>query len=167
MRAGASPLPAFRPPVLPAYAGMQPPDGYHIESSSNRGLVWGGALTWGIGYAAALGYGMSEGFDGGLGTLAIPVIGPWLAMGKQTFDCETPDTVEGARTCQDETFGSAKTLAVLGTVGLVQAVGGTLFLVGLFDRRDHWVRDDIGVAELRLEAVPLAGGGAARLQGRF
>lgn len=161
------PLGTFRPPVLPAYAGMEPPDGYHAESSSNRGLVWGGALTWGIGYAAALGYGMSDAFDGKAGTLAIPVLGPWLAMGQQSFDCDTPDSVESARSCQDESFGTAKTLAVLGTVGLVQAVGGTLFLVGLFDRREHWVRDDLGIAELRLDAMPLAGGGGAWVQGRF
>jgi hypothetical protein len=133
----------------------------------NRGLAWAGGVTLGIGYAAGLGYALSRNFEGGLGVLGVPVLGPWLALGKRDFDCGTVATVDGAEACQDRTFEEAKTFAVLGTVGLVQAVGGTLFLVGLLDRREQWVREDVGTAKLGLEAVPLPGGGAAWLSGRF
>lgn len=153
--------------MLPAYPGLEPPPGYRSETVSNRGLAWGGGLTLGIGYAAALGYGLSRDFEGGLGVLAVPVLGPWLALGKRNFDCGTVNSVEAVDSCQTRTFEEAKTFAVLGTVGLVQAVGGTLFLVGLLDRREQWVRKDVGSAALGWEAVPLPGGGAARLTGRF
>lgn len=158
---------SFRPPVLPAYPGMEPPPGYRAETRSNRGLAWGGGVTLAIGYAAGLGYGFSRDFEGGLGALAVPVLGPWLALTKREFDCGKLGSVDDAQSCQDSTFREAQTFAVLGTVGLIQAVGGTLFLVGLLDRRQEWVREDVGVANLGLRAVPLPGGGGAQLSGTF
>lgn len=162
-----TPAGAWRPPVLPAYAGMEPPPGYRTESVLNRGLLWGGALTLGIGYGTALSYGLARSFDDGLGVLALPILGPWLAMSRLEFTCNSPQTVDEARACQNDALDDAKQLAVLGTVGLVQAVGGTLLFVGLFDRRERWVREDVGVSSLRLDAIPLPGGGVAQLGGRF
>lgn len=155
---------------MPAYPGMDPPPGYRAETQSNRGLLWGGAMTAGIGYATALGYGLSRNFEGGLGALAVPVVGPWLALGKRNFGCDeirTIDDLDAAQSCRDDTYAEAKTFAVLGTVGLLQAVGGTLFVVGLFDRRDTWVREDLGSSSFVLDGVALPGGGLARIQGRF
>lgn len=164
---GGRPAGSWRPPVLLAYGDMDPPPGYRAESQLNHGLLWGGAVTLGIGYVAALGYGLSRDFEGGLGALAVPVLGPWLALGKRDFGCGEIGTIDSARTCQDDTFAEAKTFAVLGTVGLLQAVGGTLFLVGMFDRRGIWVREDLGSSSLVLDGVPLPGGGLARIQRRF
>src|SRR5690606_32400153 len=79
----------FQPPVLPAYDGMDPPPGYRAESYFNRGFLIGGGITLGATYGAGLIYGATQKFKGGLGNLAIPIIGPWIALGKRDFQCDT------------------------------------------------------------------------------
>lgn len=149
---------------------MDPPPGYRVETRSNHGLLWGGGLTAGVGYAAALGYGLSQSFEGGLGALAVPVVGPWIALANRNFGCDrisNINDIDAVQGCRDDTYAEAKTFAVLATVGLLQAVGGTLFVAGLLDRRETWVREDLSSLPFVLDGVAVPGGGLARLQGRF
>jgi hypothetical protein len=165
---GAVPL-GFRPPVLPAYPGMEPPPGYRAESHINTGLTVGGGVTLGAGYAIALGYAVTQDFKDGTGWLGAPVIGPWVAIGKRDFDCnvEGNDPLAEARECQQVTQRETRVISLLAALGMAQGVGAALFFIGLLDQRHEWVREDVTAAKLRFDAAPTPGGAAGLLSGNF
>lgn len=142
--------------MLPYRPGLPVPPGYHVESRSATGLVVVGALTAGVSYAVALGIAFDSGFDNGTGWLAVPVVGPWGAIGARTFKCRAQE-IEEARRCFDGAYDEATTIAVLAGDGVVQAVGFALWLAGLATKTHELVRDD--VKALQVSAVPRPGGG--------
>ncbi len=159
----------FRPPVLPAYPGMEPPPGYRHESHANTGLAVGGGVTLAAGYAVAGGYALSQDLEDGTGWLFAPVIGPWVAIGKRDFDCnvEGQDALAEAEECQRVTRREVRVVSLLAAVGVAQGLGAALLVIGLADRQNEWVRQDVGVASLRFDAVALDGGGAGLVSGTF
>jgi hypothetical protein len=170
----AGPAPAsvpagFLPPVLPAYPGMEPPPGYRLESHSNTGLVVGGAVTFGVGYAVAAGYALSHSFDDGTGWLMAPVIGPWVAIGRREFDCSVKgaNPLAEAEHCQQVTQRETRVVSLFAALGLAQGLGAALLVIGAFDREHEWVRQDLGGVELSFDVGPRPGGGGATLSGRF
>jgi hypothetical protein len=115
-----------------------------------------GGLTLGIAYAAALGLAMAEGFDNGTGWLAVPVVGPWGAVGSRRFRC-TAETVTEARDCFDGAYDEATTIAVFAVDGVLQAVGLALTIAGVASRTHELVRND--ASRFQVGAAPRPGGG--------
>jgi hypothetical protein len=136
---------------------------------SNSGLVIGGLLTLLTSYGAGIALAAGEGFENGTGYMAIPVVGPWVAIGGRKFKCTAriQATVEAAQrslnSCVSRAFDEVTTIVFITIDGLLQATGAALFFVGLGSGHDELVRDD-----LRAAVLPLPEGGAAlRVQGHF
>lgn len=158
--------PRALPPVLPYRPGYPIPPGYHAESRSASGLVATGGITLGLAYIAALGIAMADDFENGTGWLAVPLVGPWGAIGARSFECKAETDIEQARACFDGAYKEATTIAVLAGDGVVQAIGTALFVAGLTTRTHELVRDD--EEGVHVSASPRLGGGFdLGLHGRF
>lgn len=174
-----APHAGFRPVALPVYGDFPPPPGYVLESKPNSGLIIGGALTFGTSYALGLIFGAANDFEQGLGYAAIPLAGPWIALGARNFECapasnpsDPAQAQAAADACQDATIENGLAAAVLAGTGVAQLVGATLVVVGFIDRKEAWVRGDLmelgsDGAALRFDATPTMTGGLFRLSGRF
>jgi hypothetical protein len=148
----ASPTPSyggFYPAVLPHREGQPVPPGYRLEERHNRGLANGGFVTFGISYATGLGYAVANGFEDGTGWLALPLAGPWIAIGSQEIKCNKRSLEND---CVEQALGGAERITFMTVDGLLQAVGLTLIFVGYGIRTSELVRSD--VASLRLELKP-------------
>jgi hypothetical protein len=172
-------LPSYRPPVgieslppiLPYKKGLPVPPGYRVENRSS-GLVLGGGLTFLAGYAAGLGLAASQSFANGSGYVAIPVAGPWAAIGARSFKCKVPISVnvDGATVqrelnkCVGQAFDEVTTVVFLTVDGLIQGTGAVLFLVGLGSSYQELVREDLPKAAFTF--LP-EGGGALTVYGTF
>lgn len=153
------------PLVLPYHSGHPVPPGYHVESRPATGLIVSGALTLSVGYVAALGIGLDGGFDQGNGWLAVPVVGPWAAIGARSFSCEA-ETVDDARECFDGAYDEATTIAILAVDGMIQATGLVILFAGLASGRDELVRDDAVKLGFSARQRP-EGGFDVGVRGRF
>jgi hypothetical protein len=128
------------------------PPGYHAESKVRKGLVIGGAITFGalwllsVLVAAAIND-TNKATGGGTDAsfLYVPVAGPFLQMTKT-----------------DSGTGNV-TLAI---DGIAQAAGATMFIVGLTSPKTILVRNDL--AEVRLSPIRMGqNGGGLGLVGTF
>jgi len=115
----------------------------------------------------SVGYAGSRGFDEGLGVVAVPILGPWLAMGQRDFSCDFGLTTAAITQCQEKTIDQATTVIVLAGLGLGQMVGAALTVVGILDRESLWVRSDLLNARWTFDGVPVAGGGQLLVRGAF
>ena len=80
------------PPLLPYKKGLPVPPGYRVVNRSASGLTIGGGLTFLASYAGALGLAASQKFENGTAYAALPLVGPWAAIGGRTFKCKAPVT---------------------------------------------------------------------------
>jgi len=132
--------------------------------------VVGGLLTLAAAYGAGIALAASESFENGTGYVAIPVFGPWAAIGGRTFKCLAPvaSTVQAAQkatnTCVSTAFDEVTTVVFLTADGLVQATGAVLFFVGLASGYDQLVRADLPKAAI---TVLPEGGMALSVSGNF
>lgn len=142
------------PPVLPYYEGVEPPEGYVLQSHRNHGLMIGGGLTWVAAYGAGLIYAAGKNFDNGTGWLAAPLIGPWGAISGREFRCESSQNVTQKEidTCVDGALSEVTSITFLAMMGMVQAVGVTLFFVGVGDTTEQWLRADLAEVEVSADA---------------
>jgi hypothetical protein len=145
----AAPAGGFYPAVLPYRDGQPVPPGYRLEERRNRGLTTGGLVTFGVAYATGLGYAAAKGFEDGTGWLALPVAGPWAAIGAQEIECNKRSLEND---CVEQALGGAERITFMTVDGLIQAVGLTLVFVGIGVKTSELVRND--VAALRLELRP-------------
>lgn len=162
------------PPILPYRKGLPVPAGYRVVQRSASALTIGGGLTFGAAYAAALGLAASQSFDNGTAYAAIPVIGPWAAIGGRTFKCKTSipaaqnataSAVQKAiNQCVGTAFDEVVTVVFLTADGLVQATGAVIFFVGLASGYEELVRKDLPKAAV--EMYP-EGGGGLTVSGKF
>jgi hypothetical protein len=133
-----------QPPALPArfaFVDGQPvPPGYHLESSPRRGMIIGGAVTFGSLYVISVIAADARGSDGttneNLKPLYIPVLGPFLASSK---------------------VQSGTGVLILDGIG--QAAGLAMVIAGVAFPKTEIVRND--VAEVHL--VPMASSDRAGL----
>jgi hypothetical protein len=152
---------------LPYREGHPVPPGYRLEERRNKGLSTGGFVTFGLAYATGLGYAVANSFDEGTGWLALPLVGPWAAIGAQEIKCPSPSTnnVAGAKAagneCVEKALGGAERITFFTVDGLIQALGLTLTFVGMGIKTTELVRND--VAGVRLELKPRSVG----LSGNF
>lgn len=138
------------PPVLPYYEGAEAPEGYVLDSHRNHGLMIGGGVTWAAAYGAGLVYAMGKSFDNGTGWLAVPLIGPWGAISGRDFRCQSSQNVTQKEidTCVDGALSEITSITFLAMMGMVQAVGATLFFVGIGDTTERWLRADLADVEV-------------------
>lgn len=112
-------------------------------------------MTLGIGYVVALTTASGDAGGGQQGALAIPLLGPWLALGaKQENPCDldvTPGTDPASlaateaqvKTCVTDALNAAARLAFIAADGAVQAIGAALLIAGTAGGRRELVRDDL------------------------
>jgi hypothetical protein len=164
---------AFLPPVLPAYPKMDPPPGYVLKTYFNGALLGGGGLVLAVTWGSSIGYGASQDFDNGLGALAVPVLGPWMALGKRDFSCDVRTTTDitGIEDSQNDVeaciANQTSTAGFLVGLGVGQLVGTALLTVGILDRRKRWVRMDIAGLQVDWDAVATPAFSGVSARGQF
>jgi hypothetical protein len=132
----------FRPPALPAYGSLEPPAGYVERSRPDIGAIVSGALVFGFSYAAGIIAGSAD--QSGAGSLPfIPVLGPWLAIGQQDFNCSIETTEESIERCQGQIVSQAAIVATYAVAGVAQVLGVATVVRGLISRERLWVREDL------------------------
>jgi hypothetical protein len=125
--------------------------GYRLESEPRMGLVYGGIAVFGAPYVTALVAAAASGFTKGSGWLAMPLAGPFLAMGGRSIDCSFTETAgqtgvdlnakEAA--CRNSALKEARVVALLTVAGLVQTAGTIITIAGAMTREERLVRKDI------------------------
>jgi len=158
------------PPLLPYRQGLPVPPGYRVVHRPATALTVGGGVTFLVSYAAALGLAASQSFENGTAYTAIPVAGPWAAIGARRFSCQSSvtstnaDNVQRAiKGCVGTAFDEVTTVVFLTADGLVQATGAVLFFIGLASGHDELVRADLPKAAV----IPLTKGAAVTFSGVF
>jgi hypothetical protein len=137
---------------LPYREDLPIPPGYHVETSSNSGLVIGGGVLFGVGYLAGLLVAAGDDFGNGSSWLAVPLIGPWAAIGARSFACNAA-TVETTKKCVNRAFDEVETITFMTVDGLVQATAVGLMIAGAVSRNSELVRNDLKLGSLELEDV--------------
>jgi hypothetical protein len=162
---------ASLPPLLPYRKGLPVPAGYRVVQRSATGLTVGGAMTFLASYAAGIGLAASQSFENGTGYVAIPVAGPWAAIGGRTFKCKAPVTTNTVQAlqkainkCVGTAFDEVTTVVFLTADGLLQATGAALFFIGLASGYQELVREDL--PKTAVTFLP-EGGMSLSLSGRF
>lgn len=150
--------------LLPYRAGMAIPPGYHVEHRPAVGLIAGGLVTLGVAYGTALVFAATADGDG-RGWLAVPVIGPWAAIGARSYHCSNDPLL--ANKCISGAFSEVQTIAILSADAVVQAAGAVLFVVGLASGQDELVRSDLPVSLRILPRAVGANGFGLGVDGRF
>ena len=149
-----APPPAAGPRTIPFEEGGPVPQGYTLREKPRVGLVVGGAVALGVLYLTSLFvYVIADAIscidgcgDNDLWPLAVPVVGPFVAIG--TTDAERAG------------------LSFLILDGIGQTAGLTMLILGIVSKKKVWVRNDLG--ELRVSPIAFADGGRGlALAGRF
>jgi hypothetical protein len=122
--------PDAAPKRLP-YNGEAEMPGYKLQEKRRWWMIGFGGALFGLGYIGGIAVGADHDFRNGLGFTAIPLAGPWVALGMQDDECEVTFECSGA---SDES---------LAAVGIVQDIGGVLLAIGLASTREVWVRNDV------------------------
>lgn len=119
-----------RPKRLP-YNGEAAMPGYELQEQRRWWMVAAGGAMFGIGYLASLAVAADAEFDNGLGYTAVPVVGPWVALGMHDDSC--PADAFDCRNLDEES---------LIATGLVQDIGAIVLAIALANSREVWVRSD-------------------------
>ena len=132
--------PPLGPRRMPFEEGQPIPPGYRVETRARRGLIVGGAVTFGVLYllsaftaSVAVDAGDSEEF----GPLFIPVVGPFVTI--STADAE----------------GAGTFALVLDGVG--QAGGVAMFIAGLMTEEKFLLRND----QAKISVTPMTMGNSS------
>lgn len=151
---GFAPTLGLTPPLLPAFGKEPPPPGYIERTRLNTPLVVSGAITFSVTYAASLAIAGGQKFKNGTGSLAVPLLGPWLAIAARNVDCEVKEPT-GVGDIDESTDEAAKcfakeagTIAVMTGMGIGQIIGASLLLAGILDQRRYYLRADLGPVSL-------------------
>lgn len=128
-------------------------------------MIFGGLATFGIAYSTALVLGASANFGDGTGWVAVPVIGPWAAIGARSYHCSNDPSL--ANQCVSGAFSEVQTIAILSADGVIQAAGAVLFVVGLASGEDELVRKEPPVSFRVLPRTVGVDGFGVGVDGRF
>lgn len=144
------------------------------RSSFSAPLLIGGGLTLLATYGGALIYGGARNFEDGLGSLAVPVLGPWLAVSKIQVDCSNvagtldPEVAAASyESCQQEGVDAVKRGVTLVGFGIGQMAGAIVTILGFLDREKEWVRADLAGVSLQLDAYAMPGASGFVATGEF
>jgi hypothetical protein len=144
---------------LPAYSKAEVPPGYELRAKWNVPLLAGGGIVLGMTYTMSLVYGAGKSFENGLGSLAVPIFGPWMALGARDFSCNvdtggTVDEIEASQKKAEACIANqTATAGILVGLGVGQLVGTSLLMVGLLDREKQWIRSDLLGIRARVDVV--------------
>lgn len=121
--------------------GRPLPAGYTPVKRKRKGLIIGGAITFGVTYSlsilvAAAGADSNFGGSNPVAALWVPVVGPFIQMAKDN--------------------DSATASVILAADGLAQAAGVAMFVVGLAAPRTVLVRNDL-VGGMKVQLTPMLG----------
>jgi hypothetical protein len=164
--AGDSPPPSTRPAVLDTDPAKNVPPGYHLESHARKGLLVAGGIMLGLsfGFSVAVAATKSEpAYSDHLssnevpynpGSLAAPVLGPWLALSSlKSYECSSlPGLYYSPSACRNARTQAKVWEAVLIVDGLVQLSGVALIALGLVFPRQQFVINDA----LKAQVVPVS-----------
>lgn len=118
---------------------MPVPDGYRVVDRPATALTTAGLIGLGVSYAAGVIIGASQGFENGTAFLAIPVFGPYAAVGTREYECSV-STVAAAKRC---TVGEVQIVTLIAVDGLAQTAGALIAIAGLVSGRQELVRSDL------------------------
>lgn len=117
-------------PMQPLPDADRAPPGYQVEEHTPATPIVVGSLLVGVPYATGLGIAAAEGFANSSGWLAVPVLGPWLALGARDNPCD------GARDAQEFNSDVGHCVAepfvrgMLVLDGVLQATGSVVLIAG-------------------------------------
>ncbi len=168
---------AWPPGILPYRAGMPIPQGYRLDSHINSGLVYGGLAIWAAPYLTGLIAAAASGFTKESGWLALPIVGPFIAMGGRTIDCTVlgQPTTGGTGTnlnsvedqCRKSAIKEARVVALLTVDGLLQTTGAIMAVAGLLSPSEYLLRNDVFPQDAKLSFDAGYYQGQLRLQARM
>jgi hypothetical protein len=142
--ANAAPAPGDNEPPAtpPRQAGAPAPAGYHLDTSVRRYFVIPGVIVFGVAYALGLVAARTQPSESPSKWLLIPVAGPWIALADLgNYDeqaCDRRSTGDGI--CPSKN-GARQAYPIL---GVTQAIGTGLVLLGVLWPARQWVRDSPG-----------------------
>ena len=121
-------------------------------------MIVAGSIVLGVPYVIGLSLVSTRGSNNGANWLALPMLGPWMAIGARETVC-TASTADNSARC------AADVLATIGLVfdGIIQTAGGTLLIVGLAVPKKVLVRNDVA----RLTLTHLGSGYGIAAEGTF
>jgi hypothetical protein len=133
------------PATLPYKDGYPIPDGYHPELQMRKGLIIGGAVTFGAMYLIPAAATLTSNDK----SLLVPIAGPFIELGHLDFSSG------------GENHGFAQLAAVVLVIdGLAQTAGAAMLLAGLTTRKEVLVRNDVAEATVRVTPLTMGYGGA-------
>jgi hypothetical protein len=145
--------------MIPAFKNLPPPPGYVDRYRFNSPLIISGGVTFGTTYLVSIVRGATDGFKNGMGGLAVPLIGPWLAIANRKIDCNVTvssgagdinDSIDDSTNDATKCFAKeAATIAVMTGLGIGQLIGATLLAAGLIDRRHYYLRSDLATLSIQ------------------
>lgn len=103
------------------------PYGYHVREEPRRGLVTAGYIVTAIPYGISAMAALSADFENHSGLLLLPVVGPWMTLGRRDYaECDNDSPSHDGLACLADAF------VVMGLIadGMMQVAGATLLLTG-------------------------------------
>jgi hypothetical protein len=128
---------------------MPVPPGYQVVTRPATGLIAGGLIGLGVSYGGALIVGATQGFENATGFLALPIIGPWLAIAERKYEeCRTA-TVQQARRCVSKAVGEVQYITFTAVDGVFQLASGLIVVAGMLSSKDELLRQDLVHVDVR------------------
>jgi hypothetical protein len=157
-----------RPPILPYRHGFPVPPGYEIVKRPATGLLAGGLVGLGIAYTTGVVFAAVNGFENGTGWLAVPIVGPWGAIGSRDYETCRTRTVAEAKACVRNAVKEVQVITFFAVDGIGQLAGGLVTLAGLVSSKEELIRSDL-VEKVQVSVVPPVQGSpwAVSVSGQF
>jgi hypothetical protein len=106
------------------------PPGYRYEEHTAATPIVVGSLILAIPYATGLGIAGAEDFANGSGWLAVPALGPWLALGARDNPCDTAKDAQEFNSDVGNCVAEPFVRGMLVLDGVLQATGAVVMIVG-------------------------------------
>jgi hypothetical protein len=157
-----------RPPILPYREGYPVPPGYEVVKRPATGLLAGGLVGLSIAYTGGVVFAAVNGFKNGTGWLAVPIVGPWGAIGSRTYETCRTRTVAEAKACVRNAVKEVQVITFFAVDGLGQLAGGLVTLAGVVSSKEELVRSDL-VEKVQVSVLPPVQGSpwAVSVSGQF
>jgi hypothetical protein len=157
-----------RPPILPYRDGFPVPPGYEVVKRPATGLLAGGLVGLGIAYGTGVVFAAVNGFENGTGWLAVPIVGPWGAIGSRNYETCRTRTVAEAKACVRNAVKEVQVITFFAVDGIGQLAGGLVTLAGLVSSKEELVRTDL-VEKVQVSVLPPVQGSpwAVSVSGQF
>jgi hypothetical protein len=160
------------PAVLPYRDGQPIPPGYRLEEKRSSGLLYGGLTMWAVPYVTGLITAAGYGFPHGSGWLVVPVLGPFIAMGSRSINCNLDriqydpnvELKDIEQQCMDSAIDEVTVVALLTVSGLLQVSGAVVTTAGVASTETQLVRSDVARLSVRPVVRSHQAGLSAQLQ---